>query len=128
MYGFFTTYNGTVDEAKTAVTEALAAEGFGVLTEINVAATLKKKLGVDRRPYHILGACQPGLANQAIQEEPDIGLLLPCNVIVREEEDDSVSVGFVDPEAMLSITGRDDMKAFAEEVKSRLQRVCESLG
>lgn len=123
MYGFFTRYDGTIDEARTAVVEALAVEGFGVLTEIDVKATLKNKLGVERRPYVILGACQPELARQAIDAEPDIGLLLPCNVLLREEEDGSITVGFLDPTSMVSLTGRDDLKPFAEEVRTRLERV-----
>ena len=128
MYGFFTNYKGTVAEARQATIEALTTEGFGVLTEIDVAKTLKEKLGIDRKAYHILGACQPGLAKQALEEEPDIGLLLPCNVIVRQEDNDTVSVGFIDPEAMLSITGREDLKPFAQQVKQRLKRVCDTLG
>lgn len=128
MYGFFTTFQGTAEEAREAVIAALAQEGFGVLTEIDAKATLKKKLGVDRRPYFILGACNPALAHEAIEAEPDIGLLLPCNVLVREEENGEVSVGFVDPVAMLSVTGRDDLKSFADEVRSRLLRVRDSLG
>ncbi len=127
MYGFSTTYDGSIEAARAAVIEALAGEGFGVLTEIDVKATLKKKLDLDRRPYLILGACQPKLASQAIEAEPDIGLLLPCNVLVREEEDGSTTVAFVDPEAMLAITGRDDLGDFARDVKSRLKRVCDSL-
>ncbi|GJL82294.1 MAG: hypothetical protein DHS20C01_19280 [marine bacterium B5-7] len=127
MYGFFKTLDGTVDDVKAAVVNALAEEGFGVLSEIDVKATLKKKLGIDRLPYIILGACQPALANQAIEAEPDIGLLLPCNVLVREEVDGSVSVGFIDPEAMLSVTGRDDLKPFANEVRNLLERVRDRL-
>ncbi|GAB4346038.1 MAG: DUF302 domain-containing protein [Gammaproteobacteria bacterium] len=127
MYGFSVTVQGGFDEVVDRVTEALKEEGFGVLTEIDVKATLKEKLGVDRRPYKILGACNPPLAHQALEAEPDIGLLLPCNVVVREEEDGSISALFVDPEAMLSIVGRDDMKPFAEEVKARLLKVSESL-
>jgi len=127
MYGFSVTVQGGFDDAVERVTAALKEEGFGVLTEIDVKATLKEKLGVDRRPYKILGACNPPLAHQALDAEPDIGLLLPCNVVVREEDDGSLSALFVDPEVMLSIVGRDDMKPFAEEVKARLMRVSESL-
>lgn len=127
MYGFSVAVKGDFDEAVDRVTAALKEEGFGVLTEIDVKATLKAKLDVDRRPYKILGACNPPLAHQALEAEPDIGLLLPCNVVVREEEGGSLSALFVDPEAMLSIVGRNDMKPFAEEVKARLMRVADSL-
>lgn len=127
MYGFSVTVQGEFDDVVDRVTEALKEEGFGVLTEIDVKATLKEKLDVDRRPYRILGACNPPLAHQALEAEPDIGLLLPCNVVVREEEDGSLSALFIDPEAMLSVVGRDDMQPFAREVKARLMRVRDAL-
>lgn len=127
MYGFNVTFKGSVPDAITRVTEALATEGFGVLTDIDVAGTLKKKLDLDRRPYHILGACNPKLAHQALEADPDIGLLLPCNVIVREEEDGQVTVGFMDPSAVLGLVEREGVEHLAGEVRARLERVRDQL-
>ncbi|MEJ2509281.1 MAG: DUF302 domain-containing protein [Gammaproteobacteria bacterium] len=123
MYGFDVKFNGSFDDAVAKVTEALKEEGFGVLTEIDVKATLKKKLDIDKRPYKILGACNPKLANQALDAEPDIGLLLPCNVVVREADDGSIRVAFMDPKAVLQLVDRDDIATLAGEVRSRLERV-----
>ena len=123
MYGFNISLQGDLPSIREQVTAALQQEGFGVLTEIDVAATLKKKLDVERRPYLILGACNPQLANQAINAEPDIGLLLPCNVVLREEEDGSITVGFMDPAAVLTLVERPDIEELASEVRARLQRV-----
>ncbi|HED16136.1 MAG TPA: DUF302 domain-containing protein [Gammaproteobacteria bacterium] len=123
MYGFNVKVNDNFEAAVVRVTEELQKEGFGVLTEIDVAATLKKKLDIDRRPYKILGACNPVLANQAIEAEADVGLLLPCNVVVREEDDGSVIVSFMNPSTVLGLVQREELKVLGEEVLARLQRV-----
>ena len=127
MYGFNVSVPGSMLDVKNRVMEALQKEGFGVLTEIDVAATLKKKLDIDRKPYLILGACNPVLANQALNADPDIGLLLPCNVVVREEDDGSITVGFMDPAAVLGLVDRDGVAELAAEVRSRLERVRDAL-
>jgi len=127
MYGFSVSVSDNFDDAITRVTDELSKEGFGVLTEINVAATLKKKLDIDKRPYTILGACNPVLANQAIDAEPDIGLLLPCNVLVREEENGSVTVAFMDPSAVLTLVTQDGIEELAAQVKEKLERVRDAL-
>lgn len=123
MYGFSTTFPGTYEQALTRTVEELQKEGFGVLTEIDVKAVMKKKLDIDKRPYKILGACNPVLANKALTAEPDIGLLLPCNVVVREEEDGKVTVAFMDPIAVLKLTNRPEIAQLASEVRAKLERV-----
>ena len=127
MYGFSATVAGSFDDAIAQVTEELSKEGFGILTEINVKAVLKKKLDLDKRPYTILGACNPVLANKAITAEPDIGLLLPCNVLVREEEDGSIVVSFMDPSAVLTLVDKVEVKELAAEVRTKLERVRDAL-
>lgn len=127
MYGFNVKVNCGFDEAVQRATEELQKEGFGVLTEIDVKATLKKKLDIDKRPYKILGACNPKLANQALEADPDIGLLLPCNVVVREEEDGSVTVGFMDPAAVLGLVDNAGVEQLAGQVREKLQRVKQAL-
>jgi uncharacterized protein (DUF302 family) len=127
MYGFNISLKGDMQSIREQVTAELQKEGFGVLTEIDVAATLKKKIGVERKPYLILGACNPQLANQAINADPDIGLLLPCNVVLREEDDGSINVGFMDPAAVLSLVDREGVAELAAEVRSRLERVRDAI-
>jgi len=127
MYAFSCATGKSYDETIAEVTAALQEQGFGVLTEINVSAVLKNKLDIDKRPYIILGACNPVLANQAMEAEPDIGLLLPCNVVVREEENGSITVAFMDPTAVLALVENPDVAALADEVRGRLQKVCDAI-
>jgi uncharacterized protein (DUF302 family) len=121
-YSFKTKLELPYDQAVEKVTAALKGEGFGVLTEIDVKTTLKKKLDVDFRRYVILGACNPRLAHQALQAELDLGLLLPCNVIVYEEDGGSV-ISIVDPLSMLGVVQNPELDRVADEARSRLERV-----
>ncbi len=113
--------------AKERTVAALAGEGFGVLTEIDVQATMNAKLGVQTRPYLILGACNPQLALDALSAEPGIGALLPCNVVLSGDDDGGVVVSAIDPVAMFSVVGRPDVGPLADEVRTRLERVILSL-
>jgi uncharacterized protein (DUF302 family) len=114
-------------QAVEAVTQALAKEGFGVLTEIDVSATLKKKLGLDRPAYKILGACSPQFAARALDFEPQIGALLPCNVVVRVDAAGKTVVEFMDPNAVLQLVARPEVDGIAAEVRARLVRVMDAL-
>lgn len=122
-YTLSTTTSLGYDEAVALVRELLAPEGFGVLTEIDVQATLKTKIDVDRSPYIILGACNPNLAHQALQHEPELGSLLPCNVIVYVNDAGETIVSAIDAAKMLSIVGRDGVEPIAAEVRERLARI-----
>lgn len=126
-YVFGKTVEMPYGEALARATEELAKEGFGVLTEIDVAATLKKKLGKDMAPYKILGACNPQFAHQAIEAEPRIGALLPCNVIVRVDPAGKTLVEIMDPQAVLQLVDRPEIAAIAAQVRERLMRVLAAL-
>lgn len=127
-YGIRTVYDGSMQEAEAAITEALKEVGFGVLTRIDVADTLKKKIDLERRPYVILGACNPRYAAHAIEHESEIGLLLPCNVIVYENDQGQTIVSAIEPIRMFELVDREDMREIAEEVKGLLQKAIEAVG
>ena len=117
----------TVEEALPRVVAALAGEGFGVLTQIDVRATMQAKLGVEERPYRILGACHPGLAHEALCAEPGVGLLLPCNVLLVADDAGGVQVAAIDPVPLFAVVGRAEVSAPAAAVRARLERVLAAL-
>ena len=126
-YFYSTTVDLSFDEAIKTVTDLLKDEGFGVLTEIDVKETLKKKLDVDFKKYRILGACNPGFAHKALQAEDKIGVMLPCNVIVEENDDGKVEISAVDPVASMQAVSNDRLRPIAEEVRSNLRKVIDQL-
>ena len=126
-FGIQKTLDIDFDDALAKVPEALKAEGFGVLTEIDVKATLKKKIDVDFRRYRILGACNPPFAHKALQHSLDVGMLMPCNVIVYETDDGKTVVSAVDPMQTMAAQGDADMAPLAEAVQQKLQKVVDSL-
>ncbi len=127
MYGFGTWLNLPFETVLERVTQALQAEGFGVLTDIDMQATMKAKLNADMQPYRILGACNPPMAHRALETDPEVGLLLPCNVVIRQLPDHRIHVSFMDPAAVLRLVNHPGIDELAGEVKTRLQRVCDSL-
>jgi len=126
-FGIQKTLDVPFDDALAKVPEALKAEGFGVLTEIDVKETLKKKLDVDFRRYRILGACNPPFAHQSLSHSLDVGMLLPCNVVVYETDDGRTVVSAVDPMQTMAVQGDDAMKPIASAVQEKLRKVIESL-
>ena len=124
--GFGRTVDAPFEQTVERVTAELEKEGFGILTQIDVAATLKKKLGIDTPAYRILGACNPGFAHKALEMAPEIGLLLPCNVVVRDDRG-TVRVEFMNPEGVLGLADRPDMAPLASQVRQCMQRVCDAL-
>ncbi len=127
-YGLKTRSPLDMASAETRVRQLLAEEGFGILTEIDVASTLKEKLGLDRRPYRILGACNPQLANEALENEADVGLLLPCNVVVYQDDDDGTVVAALDPGVMVDLTDNPALEGVARQARESLQRVVDRMG
>ena len=127
-FGMHTRFNGPFDEALASVADALNAEGFGILTEIDLQAAFKKKLDVDFRRYRILGACNPPIALRALGESLDVGLLLPCNVVVYEEDGGATHVAAIDPLQTLSASGEPALDQLAREVRDKLQRVIGRVG
>jgi len=125
--GFHVQLKTDFERAIEHVTDALKAEGFGVLTEIDVKATLKKKIDVDFRPYKILGACNPPLAHKALIADAQVGLLLPCNVVVSQGDEGMINISIIDPLSMLGIVNNTDVETVAEEARARLERVAASL-
>ena len=126
-YGYSKTLDVSFDEALSKVPEALKTEGFGVLTEIDVKQTLKKKLDVDFRRYTILGACNPPLAHKALQNDLFLGLLLPCNVVVYEDDNGKVAVSFINPKEMFKVVDNPDVQGIAEEVDAKMRRALDAV-
>jgi uncharacterized protein (DUF302 family) len=127
MYGNHIEIAGPFEQALDRVQAALKAEGFGVLSDIDIQKAMKEKLGKEMPAYRILGACNPPLAYEALQADPEIGLLLPCNVTVRERGNGRISVGFLDPQTMVQLTGNEGVARVADDAGERLQRVAGAL-
>jgi uncharacterized protein (DUF302 family) len=126
-YGMRTVYDGSMEAAESAITSALMDKGFGILTRIDVAATLKKKIDVDRAPYVILGACNPKLANQALNLEAELGLMLPCNVIVYQNEAAETIVSIIDPAAMVGMIDNPQLECLISDARPLLQQALQDI-
>jgi len=126
-YGMRTVYEGSIEAAESAITSALMDKGFGILTRIDVAATLKKKIDVDRAPYVILGACNPKLANQALNMEAELGLMLPCNVIIYQNEAGQTVVSIIDPKAMVGMIDNPELECLISEARPLLQQALQNI-
>jgi len=126
-YGMRTVYDGDMEAAEAAITAALTDKGFGILTRIDVAETLKKKIDVDRAPYVILGACNPKLANKALNLEAELGLLLPCNVIIYQNEAAETVVSIIDPAAMVGMADNPELECLVTEARPLLQQALQSV-
>ncbi|MFK5893953.1 MAG: DUF302 domain-containing protein [Pseudomonadota bacterium] len=128
MYGISVELNCSMAEAEEKAINALKNEGFGILTEIDVQAVLKKKIDVERKPYKILGACNPVIANEVLNIDPDVGLLLPCNVVLRELDNGQIKVSIIDPEAMFMVVKNDQVADKVADVKARFERIMLEIG
>ena len=126
-YGYGRQLSISMNEAEEKIRVSLQSQGFGVLTEIDVKSTLNAKIGVDFKPYKILGACNPNIAYQALTEEQEIGLLLPCNIVIWDNEDGTVNVSAIDAKKMLSVTGRDDLEELSTQVNGLLHAAIDAL-
>ena len=126
-YGYGRQLSISMNEAEEKIRVSLQSQGFGVLTEIDVKSTLNAKIGVDFKPYKILGACNPNIAYQALTAEEEIGLLLPCNIVIWDNEDGTVNVSAIDAKKMLSVTGRDDLEELSTQVNGLLHAAIDAL-
>ena len=126
-YGFSIQYGTDFDRALELLTRELKKQGFGIISDINLQAIFKEKLAIDEGRYRILGVCNPWVAHQALRADPDVGLLLPCNVVVRQAKDELVTIAFTAPEALLGLVYRTDLVKLAMEIRQRLEKVRDAL-
>lgn len=127
IYSYQRTIKGKFEDIDSVLRKSLMEQGFGIITEIDIKATMQEKLNVEFRNYKILGACNPAIAHEALSMEPEIGLLLPCNVVLWENDDESITVSAIDAVKLLSLTGRDDLNETAEKVNNSLRNAIDAL-